>query len=75
MDEERLTQMCLTLWPMLTEDEKEAYYVGLGTISFVENVAALLAFYDAGKLVLPDAEVIDSILDKIEAMEWPDDCE
>ena len=59
MNEERLAQMCLTLWPMLTEEEKENYCEGLGTLSFIENVAALLTFYEDGELQLPDDEVLD----------------
>lgn len=75
MNEERLAQMCLTLWPMLTEEEKENYYVGLGTLSFIENVAALLTFYEDGELMLPDDEVLDSILDRLEALDEQNDCE
>lgn len=75
MNEERLAQMCLTLWPMLTEEEKESYCEGLGTLSFIENVAALLTFYEDGELQLPDDEVLESILDRLEALDEQNDCE
>ena len=38
----RLITVGRKIWKMLTPDEQEAYYVDIGTIGFVENVASML---------------------------------
>lgn len=38
----RLISVGRKIWKMLTPDEQSMYYVDLGTIQFVENIAELL---------------------------------
>jgi hypothetical protein len=58
---ERLKEMCVAIWSMLTDDEVEGYFCGMGTIGFVESVADLI-FFDLE--TLSEAE-FDAILDAI----------
>jgi hypothetical protein len=58
---ERLKEMCVAIWSMLTDDEAEGYFCGMGTIGFVESVADLI-FFDLE--TLSEAE-FDAILDAI----------
>ena len=41
---ERLKEMCVAIWSMLTEEEKVGYYCGMGTIGFVEDVSGIIGF-------------------------------
>lgn len=59
---ERLKEMCVTIWSMLTDDEAEGYFCGVGTIGFVESVADLL-FIDMEEV---SEEELDVILDAID---------
>ena len=59
---ERLKEMCVTIWSMLTDDEAEGYFCGTGTIGFVESVADLL-FIDMEEV---SEEELDVILDAID---------
>ena len=38
----RLIQLAKTIWPFLTNDEKEAYYCDCGTIGFIEDLCHLI---------------------------------
>jgi hypothetical protein len=59
----RLTEMAQTIWKLLTEDEQERYYVDLGTIEFVENVADLLHI-DISTMTLDELDELLAMLDK-----------
>jgi hypothetical protein len=59
---ERLKEMCVAIWSMLTDEEAEGYFCGMGTIGFVESVAALI-FFDVEEL---SEEDWDAILDAID---------
>ena len=59
---ERLKEMCVAIWSMLTDDEAEGYFCGTGTIGFVESVADLL-FIDMEEV---SEEELDAILDAID---------
>lgn len=55
---QRLKELCVAFWSMFTEDEKEGYYCGMGTIGFVEDVSSMIGF-DLEKLT---EEEFDEIL-------------
>jgi hypothetical protein len=59
---ERLKEMCVAIWSMLTDEEAEGWFCGDGTIGFVESVAALI-FFDVEEL---SEEDLDAILDAID---------
>jgi hypothetical protein len=59
---ERLKEMCVAIWSMLTDEEAEGYFCGTGTIGFVESVADLL-FIDMEEV---SEEELDVILDAID---------
>lgn len=59
----RLTEMAQTIWELLTEDEREAFYVDIGTIGFVENVANLLHI-NISTMLLDELDELLAILDK-----------
>ena len=40
----RLKEMSIAIWNMLTEEEKVGYYCGMGTIGFVEDVSGIIGF-------------------------------
>ena len=40
----RLVNFGRKVWKMLTDDEREAYYIDNGTIGFVEDIATVLHF-------------------------------
>lgn len=62
MKKARLFELCISIWSLLKETEKERYYYGEGTIGFVEEVAAMLGF-DINEL---SEEELDVILDKLD---------
>lgn len=65
----RLNELCSTVWPLLSEAEKEAYYYTEGTIEFVSDIANLI---HVDITTITDEE-LDSILDNIEALEEDDE--
>ena len=66
MNKARLKEMCCKVWSLLTLEEREAYYYGIGTIGFVDYIKQILAIDD---IVLTD-EKLDEILDELDE---PDD--
>ena len=58
---ERLKEMCVAIWSMMTDDEIQGYFCGMGTIGFVEAVADLI-FFDLETISEAD---FDAILDAI----------
>ena len=59
---ERLKEMCVAIWSMLTDEEAEGYFYNVGTIGFVEYVANIIWF---DMETLTDEE-LDIILDAID---------
>lgn len=41
---ERLKEMSLGIWSMMTDDEKVSYFCGTGIIGFIEDVAGIIDF-------------------------------
>ena len=59
-DKVRLKEMCIKVWSLLTDDEKEQYYYNDGTIGFVEDMSNIL-YIDSNKLTVTDLDdIIDS---------------
>jgi hypothetical protein len=57
----RLKELCPLVWALLTDEEKEAYFHGTGTIGFIEDVAKLLSI-EAGGL---SEEFIDELTEQL----------
>lgn len=57
----RLKELCLLVWALLTEEEKEAYFYGTGTIGFIEDVAKIFNI-EAGEL---SEEFIDEVTEQL----------
>ena len=67
---ERLKEMCVAIWSMLTDEEADGWFCGDGTIGFVEYVAGII-FFDMETLSEDD---MDAILDAIDdATEYVDE--
>jgi hypothetical protein len=58
----RLAELCISIWTLLKDEEKEGYYYGTGAIGFVEDVAAMICF-DVEKLT---GEEFNAILGKLD---------
>ena len=58
---DRIVELGKQVWSLLTEDERERYYM-VGTLTFVEDIVSLLNIYDFD---WNDDYDIDSIHDKI----------
>lgn len=57
---DRIVELGKKVWSLLTEDERERYYM-VGTLTFVEDITAMVG-YD---LDFDDTTSIDDIHDKI----------
>jgi hypothetical protein len=57
----RLKVLCLLAWALLTDEEKEAYFYGTGTIEFIEDVAKIFNI-DADEL---SEEFIDEVAEQL----------
>ena len=57
----RLKELCIHIWSKFTLEERELYYIGLGTIEFVYSVANVL-FMDTDALT---EEILDEICDEL----------
>jgi hypothetical protein len=62
----RLTELCNTIWKLLTNDERENYFYDCGTIGFVEAVADML-YLDLEELSDADLDDISAALDSVVA--------
>ena len=58
---DRIVELGKQVWSLLTEDERERYYM-VGTFTFVEDVVSLLNINDFD---WDDIDAIESIHDKI----------
>lgn len=61
MKYERLKELCLQVWPLLTKEEQEVYIYSHGTIGFVEDIARMVNI-EAEDIL---AEAMDTILEKL----------
>lgn len=62
----RLTELCGSIWSMLTEDEKERYFCCEGTIEFVSDVAVIIGTTIDDSLT---EDELDEILDMLNEMD------
>ena len=60
---ERLVEMSLGIWSMMTEEEKVSYFYNTGIIGFVEDVAGIIGF-DLDSLSTDEFDDIIAQLDK-----------
>ena len=65
-DKFRLTELCNTIWKLLTNDERENYFYDCGTIGFVEAVADML-YLDLEELSDTELDDISAALDGVVA--------
>ena len=65
-DKLRLTELCNTIWKLLTDDERENYFYDCGTIGFVEAVADML-YLDLEELSDTELDDISAALDSVVA--------
>lgn len=57
----RIVELGKKVWSLLTEDERNRYYL-VGTLTFIENIVALLNIND---LDWDDFNLVESIHDQI----------
>ena len=60
---ERLKEVSIAIWKMMTEEEKAGYYCDTGIIGFVEDVSGIIGF-DIDSINIEEFESIVAQLDK-----------
>ena len=59
---ERLKEVSIAIWSMMTEEEKAGYYCNTGIIGFVEDVSGIIGF-DIDSISVDEFDAIVAQLD------------